>query len=94
MIIVKRKGSIAILLALWCVIQSHSLYGNINNTIILNGDTSVINFESKVKFFVDREQKYTISSLGEEEFKRQFIDNYDRKYYNGGNIWARFFVRN
>ncbi len=94
MIMVKRRGSIAILFALWCVFQSNFLYGNINNTIIINGNTSVINFAYRVKFFVDKAQKYTISSLGEEEFNRQFINYYDGKYYKGGNIWAKFFVQN
>ncbi len=93
MMAIKWRSLIAVAFTFWFFIQSNILIGSAIDTILVNGDNSVLNFNNRVKCFIDSAQDYDISNLGDEAFNKRFIKYCNGMPHGGGDIWAKFYVR-
>jgi two-component system, sensor histidine kinase LadS len=64
------------------------------DTVIVNHETSALDFHEYIRTYIDRDHTLDISDLQNYKFGEVFKEKYIPEYYNGGNIYAGFYLKN
>lgn len=89
-----RNGAFQVVLFFCLLCNSIFAFSTDNDTIPVNESTSSLDFHEKVTYYIDDENAYDISFYGDEQLRRKLQTPYTPGYYNGGNLWAGFYLKN